>query len=578
MMFGCCRRPTRFSGFAEVGLPEGGPREVTRSALQTRREKLRRLANESFNVVVIGGGINGAGIAREAALRGLRTALLDKGDFASGTSSRSSKLIHGGLRYLERGEIGLVLEASRERDLLRRKLAPHLVRSQLCFFPVYRSSPVGYWKLRAALLAYDVLAAFRNISHHRGFLGARAQAMEPALLSDELVGGCLYYDCVTDDSRLVLETVLAAEAAGAICLNYVSVERFEKTGGRVSRVVAQDRLEEGSEIAVPAARVVNATGPWLDRVRRLDDPAASDLIRQTRGTHLVLPRDRVGNRNVVVLRAIADQRVLFVTPWQDEVLIGTTDTDFEGSPDRVVAECEDVDYLLETVNHYFPAAQLGYGDVISAWAGLRALVASPGVENPSEVSREEQIFESSSGLISLGGGKLTTHRRIAIRVVDRLLEGPPASWKVGALRRSGTDREPLPGAVSLPGSLEPVGRGERGEDFLRSRYGYYAEEIAREVERRPDLRAPLSPPLADPAVEAWWGARAEMAVRVDDLLRRRSQIALRTRDGGSRAAPAVAREMAGPLSWNESETRAEADRYREAVELPPRPGEERRKA
>jgi glycerol-3-phosphate dehydrogenase len=342
----------------------------------TRREKLRRLATDDLDLLVIGGGINGAGIAREAALRGLRTALVDKGDFASGTSSRSSKLIHGGLRYLEQGDVRLVLEASLERDLLRRVLAPHLVRPLPFFFPVYQGGPVSLWKLRGGLLAYDVLAGFRNIARHRIVRGAAAVDLEPKIRRDGLVGGALYYDCATDDARLVLETILAAEDAGASCLNYVAVERFEKREARIVGAWLRDR-EPAAEgpVLVRARSVVNATGPWLDGIRELDDPGAARLLRPTKGVHVVVERERVGNRHAVVLNAVADRRVLFVIPWGDRALVGTTDTDHPGDPDHVTIESEDVDYLLETVNAHFPEARLGPSDVVAAFAGLRPLVA-----------------------------------------------------------------------------------------------------------------------------------------------------------------------------------------------------------
>jgi glycerol-3-phosphate dehydrogenase len=534
------------------------------NAPELRRQKLRRLGEERFDLLVIGGGINGAGIAREAALRGLKTALVEKGDFASGTSSKSSKLIHGGFRYLETGDFGLVLEASRERDLLRRRLAPHLVRPLRFFFPVYENGPVGLWKLRAGLLAYDLLAAFRNIERHR-IVGRRGIAdVEPHLRTGGLRGGALYFDCFTDDARLVLETILSAEQAGAVTANYVTVERLEKQDGRIRGAVVRDLDREGGPIPVSALAVVNATGPWLDRIRALDDPLAPPVLRPTKGVHVVVPRDRVGNRNAVVLQAVRDRRVLFVIPWEEHSIVGTTDTDFRGTPDSVAADDEDVAYLLETVNFYFPEARLRGGDVVATFAGLRPLIAGTQSEAPSEVSREEEIFESASGLMSLGGGKLTTFRRIAVKVVNRVARDLLARHDIRTRRDSGSDSEPLPGGGALP----PVESTSPGADLvtaLRTRYGSRSAEILSLLASSPDLSERLVPQAAEVRAEAAFAVDAEMALRVEDVLRRRTKVALRTVDEGASAAEPTAALMAERLGWDQPTAERHAREYLEEV-------------
>ena len=541
------------------------------AATASRREKLRRLAEEHFDVLIIGGGINGAGIAREAALRGLRTAMVDKGDFASGTSSRSSKLIHGGVRYLETGDVALVLESSRERDLLRRRLAPHLVRPLSFVFPVYRSGPVGIWKLRAGMVAYDLLATFRNIDRHRMYSAARLADVEPNLRRDGLRGGALYYDCWTDDARLVLETVLAAEEAGAVCLNYVAVEAFRKRDGRLDGAMVRDLDGEGAT-TVNARIVVNATGPWLDRIRSLDDAHAPPCLRPTKGVHIVVDRERLGNRNAIVLNAVRDGRVLFVIPWEDFAIVGTTDTDYVGSPDAVEADAEDVEYLLETTNHYFPAATLREADVVSTFAGLRPLVSSEPGEAPSEVSREEAIFESSSGLLSLGGGKLTTYRRVAIKVIDRIADRLRREHDIVALDRSGTDRQPLPGARlkdvdGFARELEAKGPMPDGTIArIARRYGSRASEFLERVRGFPWWREPLAAKTGHVLGEAWFAAGAEFGRRVDDVLRRRTGVALRTIDRGASAAEPTARAMADALGWDEPTRAARVDEYLEHVQ------------
>jgi glycerol-3-phosphate dehydrogenase len=539
------------------------------TAADLRRGKLRRLGQESFDLLVVGGGINGAGIAREAALRGLRIALVEKTDFASGTSSRSSKLIHGGFRYLETGDFGLVLEASRERDLLRRRLAPHLVTPLRFFFPIYRGGSLPLWKLRVGLTLYDLLAAFRNIERHRTVHGAEAAAVEPRLRAEGLVGGALYYDCFTDDARLVLENVLGAEQAGAICLNYAGLEALEKdAAGMLTGATVRDHGDEGGTLRVRARTVVNAGGPWLDRIRALDDPAARPVLRPTKGVHLIVPRDRVDNRHAIVLSAVRDRRILFVIPWEDHTIVGTTDTDYEGSPDAVTADDRDVDYLLETLNVHFQQARLKPRDVISTFAGLRPLVAGARPEAPSEVSREDVLFESASGLLSLGGGKLTTYRRVAIKVVDRIARRLRARFGDRVRPCSGTESIPLPGGAGFVAESAPRDARDLAR-FLRRRYGSRASEVLSMLSAVPELAEPLMPEIGDVRAQAVFAAQSEMAQRVEDVLRRRTTIALKTADGGAGAAAMAAALMAQPLGWNRQGEEVRAREYVEEVEPVP---------
>ena len=512
-------------------------------AIEARRAKLRRAAEDTFDVLVIGGGINGAAIAREAALRGLSVLLVDKGDFASGTSSRSSKLIHGGFRYLETGDFALVFEASRERDLLRKRLAPHLVQPLRFFFPIYQGGPLGLFKLRVGLSLYDLLAAFRNIERHRVLRAPAAAEAEPALRREGLRGGAFYFDCFTDDARLVLENVLAAEQAGVVCLNYVSVEGFERTGGMLSGAELRDLDGEGGRLRVRARIAINAAGPWLDQIRALDDTTALPVLRPTKGVHLVLPRERVGNRHAIVLSSVRDRRVLFVIPWQDHTLVGTTDTDYAGSPDEVSADSADVDYLLESVNHYFPEAEVAERDVISTFAGLRPLVAGIPGEAPSVLSREEALFESASGLVSIGGGKLTTYRRIAVKVVDRVAARLRQRFGVAARAVSGTAIEPLPG----------VSRATKLRDL---------------VVADPSLGEALDPSLDTLKGEAKLAVDDELALRVEDVLRRRTKVALKAPDRGAAVATVTAELMSPSLGWTPAVAEEKANDYVEQVRSP----------
>jgi glycerol-3-phosphate dehydrogenase len=544
------------------------------TAVAARRAAFDALAAEPFDLLVIGGGINGAGIARDAAMRGLRTALVEGADFASGTSSRSSKLIHGGLRYLEQGNVRLVLEAVRERERLRR-LAPHLVRPQEFVFPVYRDGPLARWKLAAGLWAYDLLAGFWGVRRHR-MLGAQAvRAAEPALRQDGLRGAGVYFDYRTDDARLVLETVLAAAREGATVVSYAQVVGLLKDGGRITGARIADRLGGNGGAIVRAHVVVNATGPWVDHVASLDESGPSRL-RLTKGVHVVVPRARVGNRAAIVLHALADRRVMFVIPWGEHSIVGTTDTDHVGGPDTPpTVEPEDVAYLLDTTNHYFPAAALTSKDVVSAWAGLRPLIAPPpgSGESPSDVSREEDIFVSTSGLVSIAGGKLTTYRLVAAAVVDRVVATLGRAGDTRRFGRSRTGEVPLPGGRSSPAVLAAAAISRDGHGLapvvighLADRYGSRLDEVLGLVAGDRGLAEPIMPGLPDPRAEIVEAVEHEWALTLEDVLRRRTQVALRDSEAGSGVAGDVAALMGRRLGWAPDAAREAASEYIRAAE------------
>ncbi len=537
-----------------------------------RRDALAALGRDTLDVLVVGGGINGAGITRDAAMRGLRVALVERGDLASGTSSRSSKLIHGGLRYLEQGDVRLVLEAVRERERLQR-LAPHLVRPQEFVFPLYRGGPLGPLKLAAGLWAYDLLAGFWNVRRHRMLSPKAVAEAEPALLRDGLCGAGQYWDCRTDDARLVLETALSAAGEGALIVSYAEVAGFVKEGGRIVGARVVDRL--GGEVVARAQVVVNAAGPWVDRVVALDAPETPPRLRLTKGVHVVVPHERVGNRAAVVLSAVADRRVMFVIPWGAHALVGTTDTDHPGGPDvPPTVEPSDVAYLLDTVNHHFPAARLAPGDVVSAFAGLRPLIAPRGkaTMSPSAVSREEEVFTSPSGLVSIAGGKLTTYRLVAKTVVDRVVDALRAAGDRRRFQRSRTGEVPLPGGAVPPATLAAaLSRDGHGVapaviDHLAGRYGSRLDEVLGLVARDQRLGEPIVAGLPDPRAEVVEAVEREWALTLEDVMRRRTQVALRDASAGAAAADDVAALMARPLGWDEETSRAAARGYVEAAE------------
>jgi glycerol-3-phosphate dehydrogenase len=532
-----------------------------------RQTALDALERERFDLLVIGGGINGAGIARDAALRGLRVALVEQSDFASGTSSRSSKLIHGGLRYLEQGEVRLVLEATRERERLRR-LAPHLVRPMRFVYPVYADAAVGRVKLAAALWAYDLLAGIRNVRRHRMLGAAATHRAEPMLRTEGLRGAGEYWDCWTDDARLVLETLLSARDEGAVAVSYARVVELVKEADRVVGARVSDRLG-GRKLVVRARAVVNAAGPWVDAVTAMDAPAPQRL-RPTKGVHIVVPRARLGHEAAIVLHAVQDRRVMFVIPWDECSLIGTTDTDHPDGTMPPTVEPEDVAYLLDSVNHYFPAADVHPRDVVSAFAGLRPLVAPPAGRDasPSAVSREQEIFVSRAGLITIAGGKLTTYRVVAEQVVDRVAERLIRTVDGRPIGRSRTADLPLPGGSTPPETLAAAAAASDGHgvardviDHLAGRYGGRLDAVLGVVAKDRALGAPVMAAQPDPRAEVVAAVEAELAVTLEDVLRRRTQLALFDPAGGIAVADEVAALMANRLGWGPDDAREAARAY-----------------
>jgi glycerol-3-phosphate dehydrogenase len=543
-----------------------------------RRAALDALAGGTFDVLVVGGGINGAGIARDAGSRGMRVAVVERGDFASGTSSRSSKLIHGGLRYLEQGRVRLVREATRERERLRR-LAPHLVQPMRFLFPLYAGVTMPPWMLSIGLWGYDVLAGLGTVQRHRMLGAADVARHEPGLRQEGLRGAGEYWDCWTNDARLVLETLLSAVESGATALSYAEVTGFERDGGRITGARIRDRLSD-TTVTVRARVVVNATGPWVDELCALDAPAPPRL-RLTKGVHVVVPRARVGHEAAIVLHALRDRRVMFVIPWNAHTLVGTTDTDHAGGPNAEPrVEPDDVAYLLDTVNHYFPAAHLTAADVVSAFAGLRPLVAAPRAGGgPSDVSREEKIFTSRSGLVTIGGGKLTTYRLIAAKVVDRVARALRAGGDTRRFGPSQTAEAAFPGGAVPPETIAAEIAARDGRAVSRSvlqhlarRYGRRVTNVLGVVARDEALARPVLPALPDPRAEVVTAVEEEWAMTLEDVLRRRTQLALFDSTAGATAAPDVATLMGARLGWTadaiaeaahgyEERTRAERRRW-----------------
>lgn len=529
------------------------PRSLDELSVRTRATNITRMQSETFDIAVIGGGITGAGVALDAAIRGLSVALVEKRDFASGTSSRSSKLIHGGLRYLENFHFGLVRESLHERAVLSR-MAPHLSKPLRFLVPVYSSkdrSPLGSNKLKLSigLWLYDFLAGGQNIERHRWLSPDETVQLAPALERAGLRGAFVYYDCLTDDSRLVIEVIKAAASHGALVANYAAARALRK-GDRGAIVRIEDGLT-GRSFELRARVVVNAAGVWSDEVSRLSNTNASGKLRPSKGIHVVFPSEKFQNQTAVLIASRGENRFLFVIPWQGRTVVGTTDADYSGDLDEPRAEPSEVGRVLESAARAFPSAKLTNEDVISTFAGLRPLIAADG-ESTKDVSRKEEIFENEQGLLTIAGGKLTTWRRMAERVVDlagRRLESLDGVARPNA-HHSSTENVRLAGG-SVAGAEDEAAEGAREfgvpittvKHLIESYAGNYRVVLAltRESEH---LKSRLIDGLPHIEAETVYAVRHEMAVTVEDFLSRRTRLELIARDHGSSCAERVARLLA----------------------------------
>jgi glycerol-3-phosphate dehydrogenase len=535
-----------------------------------RATALARLADTHFDVVVVGGGITGCGAALDAASRGLRTALVERGDFASGTSSKSSKMIHGGLRYLQQGDVRLVYEALHERQRLR-KNAPHLVRVLPFLIPIFSKDGVISPKLAramgSAMWMYDLTGGYRIGKLHRRLSADKTIEHMPTLPAEKLAGGYLYYDARADDARLTL--ALARTAAldyGAVVANYASVSGVLKDEqGRVRGVQV---TADGKDFDVRASSVVNATGVWSDDLRKLDEGRDPESIRPAKGIHITVPWNLVRNDIAVVIPVPKDKRSVFVVPWGDLTYIGTTDTDYEGSIDDPQCTPDDIDYLLRAVNASV-TNEVTRDDIVGTWAGLRPLVRDARSGRTADLSRRHRVAASSSGMVTITGGKLTTYREMAADTIDVVLElvGSRASSRVQ--RRSKTKRLPLRGADGYEDLLEaPDAGGVSAEviEHLANRYGGEARTVLAMIDADPSLAEPLVKGLPYLRAEARYAARYEMVHALDDVLSRRTRARLLARDASMAAAFDIAALIGPDLGWDDDEQRRQVETFRAAVE------------
>lgn len=529
---------------------------------EERRAALDRAAREGVDLVVVGGGITGAGVLRDAASRGLRALLVERGDFASGTSSRSSKMIHGGLRYLAEGAFRLTREACRERDLLQRQ-CPELVRPLPFLVPAWEESRTPLWKLRAAMLVYRALAGWRG-ERTRVMSAAEALGRAPGLREAGLRGAACYVDAEVDDARLVLETLKSARRLGGEAASHAELTGFlRRRDGGLAGVQLRDHVD-GRELEVRSAAVVNAAGPSADRVRALDRPVGGPPLRPAKGVHLVVSHRRLPLDLAVIFDA-PDGRPVFATPWEGVTLVGTTD-EFSDEIDEPVVRIDEVHYLLGAVNGAFPRAGLTTNDLRSVFAGVRPLAGDGGAAEASNVSREDRVVEDPSGLVSVSGGKLTTHRAMAERVLRQVLRRLPAdvAARVGP---STTRSQPLRQRLEEPGTLAAGLAARHGVEpahagALVHRWGAEAEDLLAGADA--DGRRPVgdSPFLW---AEIAWSLERECAVDLCDLLERRLRLAILSDGQGLLQLDAIAAEAARAAGWDAERREREAAAYTDTV-------------
>ena len=548
-----------------------------------RPRALETLRTDRFDLVVIGGGITGAGVALDASSRGYSVALVEKADYASGTSSRSSKLVHGGLRYLQNFDLGLVREALLERQLMVR-LAPHLVKPLQMVVPAFDGARPDRL-VGIGLNMYDVMATPRlrgrlgrrgtgsgsrnarpdeepesdwSPARHRTISGEDVVALLPALEARQPTGGYLFYDCQTDDVRLVLTVIGEAERFGAICANRLEVVELLGEKGRSSGVKVRDATT-GEEIDIAADNVINATGVWADRIRpeELHSEAEVPVIMPSRGTHVTVPPEKLPLEAGAIVPA-GEGRSIFALPWLGRTLLGTTDNPYEGDIDHVRPSGEDIEYLLEAANSFF-ASELTAADLSGAYAGVRPLISTGDSRKSVDISRKAELYETSSGLITITGGKLTTWRRMAKMAVDRLVE------RDGLQAPCRTDEIPLGQPVD-PDELRHVeGVSDAQRSALAARYGYAATEVLEVAAQGGVLAQPIVPGLPDLLAEAPFAAVHEQAATVGDVLLRRTRLGLIAAPEicapESRVAERVARALAAELGWDEARTRSELEAF-----------------
>ncbi|MDQ3095325.1 MAG: glycerol-3-phosphate dehydrogenase/oxidase [Actinomycetota bacterium] len=522
----------------------------------------KRLGSQQFDVLVVGGGVTGTGAALDAATRGLSVALVEARDFASGTSSRSSKLFHGGLRYLEQLNFGLVREALHERELMLTRIAPHLVKPVSFLYPLRHR----FWErpyVSAGMTLYDSMGGARSVPRHRHFTRGGALRMAPALKRSALTGALMYYDAQADDARHTLTVGRTAATYGATLLSSAEVVGLDHAGERIVGARVRD-VESGEEVSVRAAVVVNCTGVWTDDIQTLAGGRGRFHVRASKGVHIVVPRDRINSETGLILRT--EKSVLFVIPWTTHWIIGTTDTDWTLHKAHPAASRADIDYILDHINEVL-AVPLTHDDIEGVYAGLRPLLAGES-ESSSQLSREHAVARPQPGLISIAGGKYTTYRVMAADAIDAAVQDVG-----GAQPPSVTEHIPLVGAEGYHAMVNQVVRLAKSAGLpvwrmqgLLDRYGSMTEELLAMADDDPSLLEPLAGAAEYLRAEVAYAATHEGALHLDDVLARRTRISIETPDRGTESAQAAA-DLVGPvLGWDDERIANEVAAYSARVE------------
>ncbi|RED93614.1 glycerol-3-phosphate dehydrogenase/oxidase [Marinoscillum furvescens] len=469
-----------------------------------RSELVHKLKNDAYDLVIIGGGITGAGIALDAASRGLKTALVEKNDFASGTSSKSTKLIHGGLRYLKQFEVALVREVGQERAVVH-KLAPHLVKSEKMLLPLIKDGTYGKILTSVGLMVYDVLAGVEKVDQRKMLDQQETLEIEPLLDASKIEGGGIYAEYRTDDARLTIEILKTAVRMGADVINYAEATDFEYTDGKISGIHWKDHLT-GEEHLIKNTFTISAAGPWVDEIRKKNKSLEGKHLHPTKGVHIVVPHEKFPVRQSVYFD-VPDGRMIFAIPRDRVTYIGTTDTDYHGDINDVRTDKVDVEYLINGVQHIFPEITLDIADVESSWAGLRPLIEEEG-KSASQLSRKDEIFESETGLLSIAGGKLTGYRKMAERIVDRLVNKMDESV-AKTLQECFTDKIMLSGGVfkggkdveayqrEIEAQVVALGLDSYYGAYLVGNYGRQTGDILRLFHKRAEQDAEIRLALAE---------------------------------------------------------------------------------
>ncbi len=521
-----------------------------------RKQLLKKLQSETFDLLVIGGGATGTGIALDAASRGLKTALVEKEDFASGTSSKSTKLIHGGLRYLAQLDVGLVRETGTERAIVHR-LAPHIVLPEKMLMPIVKGGSYGYWMAYLGLTVYDVLANVKGDDRRKMLNKKEALELEPLLSEDKLEGGVFYAEYRTDDARLTIELAKTAVRHGATVANYCKAVDFLYEDGEVVGVKCKNELTN-KPFEIRAKKVVGAGGPWVDILRKKDKSLKGKRLHLTKGVHLVVPYYKFPLGHTVYFD-IPDGRMIFAIPRGKTTYIGTTDTTYKADLNRIVVTKADAEYILNAVNATFPSVQLSFDDLISNWAGLRPLIHEDG-KSPSELSRKDEIFESDTGFIAIAGGKLTGYRKMAQRVVDLVIEKSDLAAPDCKTKNIPLTPDPLKNAKAveqyikeLEAPIQQMGLDKYYAWYLATVYGKQADGILEKAKSFKNKNAMVALARA----EVWFTVHHEMVNSAADFFVRRTGRLYFDIESIPIIRKAAMKDLQQFLGWNESRLAAE---------------------